>query len=185
MTALSEGLRRLRDLGAIHVVAVSLLASPADAQSPVPLGERVRITSLGTHTGRVQRIDADSIVIAPDRSLTFRAFALPEVERLEIDAGPARSPGRGMLIGAAVGAALGAAAGQFVGECEPQGPGDYCPSFAAYSAGGGVVVGALVGLLWAGGTRWEPVALPANTVTFTPRVTRAGAGLSMRLAVGS
>ena len=166
-------------------VVTPLVAAPSAAQSPVPLGERVRVTSQGEFTGRLQHLDADSIVIAPDRRLTFRSFALHDVELLEVDAGPVRSPGRGMLIGAAAGGVVGLLAGQFVGECEPELPGDYCPSFVGYSAGAGVAIGALVGFAWAGGTRWEPVALPSGeAVTLLPRLAPGRTGLTVRVAVG-
>jgi hypothetical protein len=170
----------------IGLAVTPLLTAPTSAQSPVPLGERVRITSQGEFTGRLQHLDGDSIVIAPDRRLVFRSFALHEVEFLEIDAGQVRSPGKGMLIGAAVGGAVGLAAGQFVGACEPAYPGDYCPSFTGYSAAGGLVIGALVGFLWAGGTRWEPVELPrGGGVTLAPRLEPGRAGLFVRLDIGS
>ncbi len=171
---------------AVAWIVIASLPAGASAQSPVPLGERVRVTSQGVFTGRLQRFDADSIVIAPDRRLVFRAFALRQVDLLEVDAGAARSPGRGMLIGAAVGGIVGLAAGQFVGKCEPAYPGDYCPSFSGYSVGGGLVVGVLVGFLWAGGTRWEPVALPSGgAATLAPGLAPGRAGLSVRVALGS
>lgn len=142
------------------VAAQLLLTCPflAAQESELKPGARVRVNRKAV--GSLVSWDANGLALADT------AFALSQVNSVELSRGPKSNAGKGAWIGALGGAAAGATYGLVLceGECD-------AGSFAAAVVWGlpGAAAGALVGLvigLAIPGERWEDIVLPSVRTEF-------------------
>lgn len=146
----------LRSLALISAVAVAaLLGTPASAQTPSVLYQRVRVTTANAgrevrHVGVATSLAADTLVVAGEG--LARAVPVGAIHRLEISRG---RRGRSLL-GALVGAGIGLGVGLSTVGRDDAGVGVVVvPLSTGFYAG----LGALVGLAFRT-ERWE--AVPAE-----------------------
>ena len=174
-------MRGFKITGGIAAVVLTLsvlfaLPVPAHGQQLAP-GMRVRIVSMASRdegdvlmVGAFERLEGDTIHLTPVGSGgASRAIALADTHALEVSRGFRGHAMTGAIIGGLVGVVAGA-----VAPCEdPEGMylGPSCdelrPFAVAMLGGGGVLVGALIGLV-AQTEQWQRVPGPRITLAPTP-----------------
>jgi hypothetical protein len=139
-----------RDL--LFLSALLLAACPASAQDSLRVvpGARVRVTlaaERAAHVGAVVRLGPDTLRLRTCAGCPPEAYPLASVTTLQLSTGRDVS-GRRALTGLFLGALVGGAVGERIGARRDVrcGQASFCGANGALGAGGGVLLGALVGV---------------------------------------
>ena len=171
----------LAALGVIASMVFVGLSSGLAAQAPVAVGERVRVSteSGATHVGPVIMATSGAIEVQ-DEEGGRPSVPLSTVTRLEVSRGQRSNLGVGLFAGAGAGALVGLAICADPSVCSVFDDNDVKGKVIAFSAGVGILAGAIVGH-FIKTDRWEEVPLERLSVSLTPqRDGRLMLGFSVR-----
>jgi hypothetical protein len=171
----------------VAFLAVSL--HPLAAQEPsIQPGTRVRVKAPTLFSrpfvGTLESVRDSIVLVRGNEAMPATQIRLSQIERVEVSQGKKSNAGRGaiagFLVGAAAGAGFGISACSGGGGCADVGTGTVALFTGAIGAGGGTLLGALIGL-GSKSERWEEVSRERFRVGMT---FNEGRGVGLRFSVG-